>query len=378
MSLRMRPLRLSIPSEAGGGHLFFMSSLSLPFLPNLLSRLPEPPKKIIVLRASRIGDFICATPAFRALRAALPDAEITLIGLPFVRELAVRSTSFDKFVEFCGFPGIAEQLFDARKTTSFFERMQAQKFDLAIQMHGTGVYSNPFVMLLGAKATAGFIRRVDRAGRLDAALPMPSKGHEINRLLALTSFLGAGPLGETPEFPLEAKDRRAAQNLLASAEPPLIGLHPFARDPQKCWPIINFMRTAEQLRSRHGGTVVLIGGAENGMAASAVAEALDPACLDLTGKAAVTVSGAVISRLAVLITNDSAPAHIAYTLHTPTVTVFMDTDPSRWGPPQAGPFQVVRSLPEPARSGSRGVNHQTPAAGTVEQVVEAAERVMRM
>ena len=44
------------------------------FLPNLLSRLPELPRKVAILRASRIGDFICATPAFRALRMALPQA----------------------------------------------------------------------------------------------------------------------------------------------------------------------------------------------------------------------------------------------------------------------------------------------------------------
>lgn len=66
------------------------------FTSGLLSRLPEPPRKVALVRASRIGDFICATPAFRALRRAMPDAEVTLIGLPLVQELAERSPYIDR------------------------------------------------------------------------------------------------------------------------------------------------------------------------------------------------------------------------------------------------------------------------------------------
>src|SRR6185312_11485326 len=141
--------------------------------PGLLARLPEAPRKVALLRASRIGDFLCATPAFRALRAALPGAEITLITLPLLRDLVEHSPQLDRFVAFPGFPGIAEQFFDARRTGAFLAEMRAERFDLAIQMQGSGVYSNPFTLLLGAHVTTGFIRQRDEPGLLDGALPIP-------------------------------------------------------------------------------------------------------------------------------------------------------------------------------------------------------------
>src|SRR5947209_18142837 len=112
--------------------------MSDPFTSGLLARLPKLPGKVALVRASRIGDFICATPAFRAIRMALPQAEITMITLPMLRDLVIRSPHLDKFVAFPGFPGIAEQFFDARRSIHFFQDMQGKQLDLALQMQGSG------------------------------------------------------------------------------------------------------------------------------------------------------------------------------------------------------------------------------------------------
>ncbi len=75
-----------------------------PFSPGLLQRLPQPPRKVVIVCALRIGDYVCATPAFRAMRNALPAADIALVGIPFVTALADRSPYIDRFVEFPGLP----------------------------------------------------------------------------------------------------------------------------------------------------------------------------------------------------------------------------------------------------------------------------------
>ncbi|MFB2937855.1 glycosyltransferase family 9 protein [Aerosakkonemataceae cyanobacterium BLCC-F154] len=306
--------------------------MSEPFLPGLLFRLPETPRKIAIVRASRIGDFVCATPAFRAIRKALPLAEISLIAMPFLAELVKRSPQIDRFIPFPGFLGMAEQFFDPRKVVQFYQEMQGEQFDLAIQMHGSGVYSNPFTLMLGAKTTAGFIRPGDPAGKLAAALPISATQNEVKKVLSLVRFLGIEPQGETTEFPLGIEDLKAAEMLITTAKKPLIGLHPGAREVTKRWAVENFIGVGKALQREFGGTVVLLGGEEEIPTAELIAENIGQETLNLAGKTSLPELGGILTKLALLITNDSGPAHIAYALSTPSITIFGGTDPQVWGP----------------------------------------------
>lgn len=330
--------------------------------PGLLARL-EPPRKVALLRASRIGDFICAIPAFRALRAALPGARITIITVPLLRGLAERLPYFDEVAPFPGYPGLAEQLFEPRAALQFFQRMQAERYDLAVQLQGSGVYSNPFLLMLGARHNAGFVRTGDAIAGLDAALPLPHEGHEIHRALALPVFLGALPAGEHTEFPLTHVDHLRAEALLQSMPRPLIGLHPPAHHPPRRWPLDRFEATARALHRRYGGTVVILGGAGEYAYNRQLADRLRGLCRDLTGLTALGTLGAVLQRLAVFISSDSGPAHIAYAVNAPTVTVFRANGARRYGPLRSEPFRALE-----------------PTADTdcvaVDQVIQAATELM--
>ncbi|HZW03599.1 MAG TPA: glycosyltransferase family 9 protein [Anaerolineaceae bacterium] len=348
-------------------------------LPGLLHRLPEPPRKVAVLRASRIGDFLHTYPALRSLRQALPAAEISLITLPMLADLAKRCPSVDRVIHFPGFPGLAEQLFDARQTVEFFQKMVQEGFDLAVQLQGSGVHSNPFVLLLGAAHTAGFIRTGDPLGLLDAALPLPETGRESQRMMALPAFLGAAPVEDRLEFPLWPADRHAADDLLSDCPEPWIGLHTMARDSTRRWPLERFAAAAQRLQSTLGGTVILIGEQFERLTTGNALRQSGVDFLNLAGMTSLPVTGAVIERLAVFVTNDTGPAHIAYALNTPTVTVVGGGDLERYSPPPDC-AAVVLAYPVPCRPCALAecpIDNLCLNQISVDQVVTAALELVR-
>lgn len=329
----------------------------------------EDVRKVAVVRASRIGDYVCATPALRALRRAVPRAEITLIALPLVEELALRSPDIDRFIPFPGWPGIAEQFFDAAKALAFLGSMQAETFDLVLQMHGSGVFSNPLALMLGGRAAAGFVRDGDDRGRLDVAIAFPDAGHEVDRLLALLAAVGVAPAGRRPRVAVTDADRRSASAHVDALPRPLIALHAGARDIERRWPLDRFAEAASALRKRLGGSIVVVGGADETANGRELRSRVG-AAVDLTGRLPLATLAALVGQLSLLITNDSGPAHFAYAAGTPSVTIFSITDPQRWASVDE------RAIHRVVDAGCHSHDHPSPAscigAVPVDTVVQAA------
>ncbi len=304
----------------------------------------DPPRRVVVFRALKLGDMLCATPALRALRRGLPAAEIILIGLPWAREFVERHRGLlDGFREFPGWPGLPERAPDLDAIPKFFDAMRAECFDLAIQLHGSGAVSNGVVSRLGARRTAGFYE--PGVARHDPRffLPYPNRGLELRRLLSLVEHLGFASRGEALEFPLDEKDRRAARRLLAArgVDPNAFAcVHAGASVPERRWPVERFAAAADVLADR-GLPVVLTGSAgEAGLAFAIRREMRNPA-VNLAGETPLGTLGAVLERAALLLCNDTGVSHIAAALKTPSVVISTGENPARWAPPDGRRHRVL-------------------------------------
>jgi ADP-heptose:LPS heptosyltransferase len=292
-----------------------------------------PPRRVAILRALKLGDLLCAVPAFRALRVAWAEAEIVLIGLPWARSFVERFDAYlDGFREFPGFPGLPERSVDVARVPAFLTEIQAERFDLALQMHGSGSFVNPLMALLGARQSAGFALPGDYRPEPGRYIPWSEQGREIRRLLALVESLGVAPRGEHLEFPIREADRRSGSYAC---------VHPGASVPERRWPADHFAAVADALAGR-GLRVVLTGSEAEADLTGSVARSMKTPALDLAGRTDLGAAGALLAGARLLVANDTGVSHLAAALHIPSVILSTGENPARWAPIDEDRHRVLR------------------------------------
>jgi ADP-heptose:LPS heptosyltransferase len=311
-------------------------------------RLGEPPKKVAVFRALMLGDLLCAVPALRALRAALPQAQITLIGLPWASEFARRFSMYvDDFMEFPGYPGLPERDPQIDKIPGFFAEAQARKFDLAVQLHGSGSYANSVTVMLGAKRNTGFYAVGDYTPDSELFMPYPDRDTEIWRFLRLMKFIGVPSKGDHLEFPVSPGEAEALNRMPEAARLApytYVCIHPGARLLSRRWGAARFAAVADAL-SQKGLTVALTGSQTEIPLVAEVQKEMRFPSVNLAGRTSLGVLAALISRSRMLISNDTGVSHIAAAVKTPSVIVVTGSDPERWAPLDHELHRVVFSGP---------------------------------
>lgn len=159
-------------------------------------------------------------------------------------------------------------------------------------------------------------------------VPLRRDRHHAERLLRLA--LGDASLGPyllRPRVYPGATERAAVDEVLGAIpneRRPLIALAPGSVWATKRWPY--YAELAAALRPTH--CVVVIGAAEDAPLASEIVRAAGGSAIDASGRLSLLASAALIGRCRAIVTNDSAPLHLASAMNTPTVAVFGPTVPA--------------------------------------------------
>ncbi|MFC9334108.1 glycosyltransferase family 9 protein [Arthrobacter sp. NPDC057009] len=297
--------------------------------------------RIAVLRGGGLGDLMFALPAVAALKAAYPGATVTLLGTPVHAELLSQTAGpVDETVILPFSEGVRPGPEDDGELERFFADMSTRSFDLAVQLHGGGRYSNPFLLRLGARHSVG--TRTPDAVPLERTVPYLYYQHEPLRALEVAGFAGAPPLGlEARLEPLPEFRQQLAQDLAvesgASGNGRVVVIHPGATDPRRRWPAERFAAVARRAAD-DGFRVYVVGDrSEKELAETVVELAVEhapdgrpavepnagrPAVESLAGKLSLGELAALLAGSSVVVANDSGPRHLAQALGTPTVGVY--------------------------------------------------------
>ncbi|MBN2123008.1 MAG: glycosyltransferase family 9 protein, partial [Deltaproteobacteria bacterium] len=111
-----------------------------------------------------------------------------------------------------------------------------------------------------------------------------------------------------------------------------IAINPGADQTHKRWPPERYAAVADQLIERFDAEIILLGGPGEEHLSDMIQKAMKKNATNLAGKLTLNDLVYVISRMDLLLTNDSGPMHIAAALKTPLVAIFGPEDPKLFGP----------------------------------------------
>ncbi len=278
---------------------------------------------ILVIKLSALGDMVMAMPAFARIRAAHPNAPITLLTTPPFEALAKASPYFDR-VWTDGRPdGVVGWL-------KLVFRLRRARFERVYDLQG-----NDRTRLL-FQALRPFPPKWSKAG--------PDDIHPLERQALQLQQAGIWP--EAPTVPGSAPapdvswliggiDQIPNANPLALLIPGSAATRPLKR-----WPAERYGALAAALLDR-GMDVAVVGGEQERALAETIRDAA-PDARDLTGRTDLAAIARLAATAAIVVGNDTGPTHLASAAGAPTVALFSsDSSPALSAP--RGVVTVLRS-----------------------------------
>jgi len=298
------------------------------------------PGSILVVQTAFVGDVVLVLPLLQLLHEKFPGSTITAVTIPAAAGLLAnhpavgRVIVYDKRGADRGLRGIVRMA----------SRIRAAGIDAALIPHRS-VRSALLCRLAGIPVRIGFDTS---AGRflLTRSVRYIATDHEIQRNLALAGPLGVPSPGllfprlypsEGDRLAVDAFMRQRFGHDAAVGVPRCIAVAPGSVWNTKRWPESKFLSLIRSLLDAGWHVVLVGGGADRDLCSRLAAAAHDPRLADASGRFSLLESAQLIGRCAALVSNDSAPVHLAVAMSIPVVAIFGPTLPSfGFAPPGPG------------------------------------------
>jgi heptosyltransferase-1 len=305
--------------------------------------------RVLIVKLGSIGDIVHTLPALAALRAGLPQAEISWVAESSCSEILKDNPVLDRLIE-VDTKALRRGLMSGetlRAPRQQLRRLRASAFDVALDFQGL-IKSASIARLSGARRVFGYSRAGLREPAstvfLSRRVSIPPHTHVIRKgLLLLQGALGISvpsdlsfPIGITPETQSEAE--RASESTGGN----FAILNPAGGWPTKLWSAENFGELADLLWANYGmRSLVTYGPGELELAErvqrSSRAGKAAPVSLSLKGFYSLAKSARVY------VGGDTGPTHIAVAAGAPIVGLFGPTEWWRNGSPHPQDICVERN-----------------------------------
>jgi heptosyltransferase-2 len=280
-----------------------------------------------------VGDVVMATPAFRAVRQALPHAHVTVVVRRRVAPILRGAPWFDEEIIYRPEAGRAAGAFLRCVRT-----LRGRDYGLGLLLPNS--FSSALMFrLAGVRRRVGY-RRDSRSALLTDAVPRPSEDgrfkptYMVDYYLSLCKHVGLPAAGRRMELPFGPEDAARADDVLrrcgVEAAERLFLLHPGAGyGPSKRWPNTHFARLAGLLQDAFAARIALIGGPAAKETVEDIRRRSPVPTVSLVSSGIdVHLLKRVVGRSKLLVTTDSGPRHYGVSLGIPTVCVMGPTDPA--------------------------------------------------
>ena len=337
------------------------------------------PRNILVIDFGQLGDVVLSLPALRAVREKFPLAKITIAAGKPSGEIVRMSGYADATIEVDrvamrdGFRPLS-----ILRILSVVKDVRQRKFDFVIDLHSFSE-TNLLGFLSGAPKRLFARRRgrsIDFLANFRPQPPLETTNrvrHQVDRYLDVLKPLGIESADRAPRLATKADDDREVDRLLRKSKAdtgvPLVGLFPGAGHEERRWPLHRFAQLAETLLHGDGVRPVIFLGPEERHLVSDIRSRF-PSEVVVLDRLTIPQLAAALARLAVFVSNDTGPMHIAAAVGTPVVILLDRRAPDTYIPLNE-PKRVIFSttIPEMPVEDVYAATRALLGAGRVETLI---------